>query len=809
MDRTPDRPTVPRNLSPRERTRARDNIDAEGIPMLPEFEDSLDVLRPVDVKLVEIVTQEDGSFDIEVEVTFRDEFRYLTDPPMQSATFRLGENTYLGDFMANLQLSSTKMVGNASQKLVELDREIPTRYMTFGDMTLAFINRREEDIQLGQNIEVYLQLRVIPGNHLAQSLGEVTYYNPLGWNKAMGEIVRTIGPSDIAKLVFGPEIKRRNGLWFFMSNENSGLELGNQGVELKLVDHNKNEGSYAFKHNGEPNAVIDEIVLQRLFLFALFINSEAESNVVQVQKNGGTLYIDWDIVSVTITVAAEVQLRVYEKPRSGFPVLETPYEYIDELNKMVEFAKREIYVKSLFSPVGVEVVEMKAGDGRYVTDMQLRVTFPDGFRELFDPPLKSPSVVFQMGSWIYFAERVAEPMYLYFYAPNNSIQLAEFMRGVPQDPSDPSQSRRNIEIEGEGIKVFITTDTYNSHTFLQLVLNPHEIASKDSTMFAPVLRRIVKEVGPENILNGQKRHFDFDFEVIGDQVFLRPKGVDVDDEDDFIALRAVEEDFSYFIEGHQYYRFFGNGPNAITNTNHKVADIVRFVNTTSQLEAPILDVVSNFSELQLNWDSCTVNFVENEDVEVTFFDPPRDNYPEYPKPEQIEKVMTLLRDHMTATHDRYLQGNKRAANLRMKWRAERMDEDEKVKCRYTKYRPVYEEDVFEQIGDKRVKITKEGGCRNEKDYASWEELKDKMVFQTATGTCFEADDPDHNTPEMLRDLYFYHTPGRVNERWNAAGTKIEEITGEILATNCFDKTVIRPDSEFLRARARSALMGLQ
>ena len=359
MDRTPDRPTVPRNLNPRERTRARDNIDAEGIPMLPEFEDSLDVLRPVDVKLVKIVTQEDGSFDIEVEVTFRDEFRYLTDPPMQSATFRLGENTNLGDFMANLQLSSTKMVGNASQKLVDLDREMPTRYMTFGDMTLAFINRREEDIQLGQNIEVYLQLRVIPGNHLAQSLGEVTYYNPLGWNKAMGEIVRTIGPSDIAKLVFGPEIGRRNGLWVFMSNENSGLELGNQGVELKLVDHNKNEGSYAFKHDGEPNAVIDEIVLQRLFLFALFINSEAESNVVQVQKNGETLYIDWDIVSVTISVAAEVELRVYEKPRSGFPVLETPYEYIDELNEMVEFAKRQIYVKSLFSPVGVEVVEMK------------------------------------------------------------------------------------------------------------------------------------------------------------------------------------------------------------------------------------------------------------------------------------------------------------------------------------------------------------------------------------------------------------------------------------------------------------------
>ena len=463
MDRTPDRPTVPRNLSPRERTRARDNIDAEGIPMLPEFEDSLDVLRPVDVKLVKIVTQ-DGDptfFDIDVEVTFRDEFRYLTDPPMQSATFRLRDTPTLTDFVGGLQLSNIQMVGNASQKLVDLDREIPAdsgypKYMTFGDMTLALINRREEDIQLGQDIEVYLQLRVIPGNHLAQSLGEVTYYNPLGWNKAMGEIVRTIGPSDIAKRVFGPEIDKRNGLWFFMSNVNSGLILGNQGVELKLVDHNENEGFYAFKHDGEPNAVIDEIVLQRLFLFALFINSEAGSNVVQVQKNGGILYIDWDIVSVTITVAAEVQLRVYEKPRSGFPVLETPYEYIDELNEMVEFAKRQIYVKSLFSPVGVEVVEMKAGDGR-LRDMQLRVTFPDGFRELFDPPLETPSVVFQMGDWIDFAESVAEPMTLYFYAPNNSIQLAEFVRGVPQDPYD-NRSRRNIEIEGEGIKVFIATD---------------------------------------------------------------------------------------------------------------------------------------------------------------------------------------------------------------------------------------------------------------------------------------------------------------------------------------------------------------
>ena len=257
MERTPDRPTVPRNLNPRERTRARDNIDAEGIPMLPEFEDSLDVLRPVDVKLVKIVTQ-DGDptfFDIDVEVTFRDQFRYLTDPPMQSATFRLRDTPTLTDFVGSLQLSNIQMVGNASQKLVDLDREIPAdsgypKYMTFGDMTLALINRREEDIQLGQDIEVYLQLRVIPGNHLAQSLGEVTYYNPLGWNKAMGEIVRTIGPSDIAKRVFGPEIDRRNGLWFFMSNVNSGLILGNQGVELKLVDHNKNEGSYAFKHDG-------------------------------------------------------------------------------------------------------------------------------------------------------------------------------------------------------------------------------------------------------------------------------------------------------------------------------------------------------------------------------------------------------------------------------------------------------------------------------------------------------------------------------------------------------------------------------
>lgn len=800
MDRTPDRPTVPRNLSPRERIRARDNIDAEGIPMLPEFEDSLDVLRPVDVKLVEIVTQEDGSFDIEVEVTFRDEFRYLTDPPMQSATFRLGENTNLGDFMANLQLSSTKMVGNASQKLVDLDREIPTRYMTFGDMTLALINRREEDIQLGQNIEVYLQLRVIPGNHLAQSLGEVTYYNPLGWNKAMGEIVRTIGPSDIAKLVFGPEIGRRNGLWVFMSNENSGLELGNQGVELKLVDHNKNEGSYAFKHDGEPNAVIDEIVLQRLFLFALFINSEAESNVVQVQKNDGTLYIDWDIVSVTITVAAGVQLRVYETPRSGFPVLETPYQYTDKLNEMVEFAKRGIYVKSLFSPVGVEVVEMKAGDGRYVKDMQLRVTFPDGFRELFDPPLKSPSVVFEhTPDWIYFAERVAEPMTLYFYAPNNSIQLAEFMRGVPQDPYD-NRSRRNIEIEGEGVRVFITTDTYNSHTFLQLELNPHEIASKDSTIFAPVLQRIVKEVGPENILNAQKRHFDFDIGVTNhNQVFLLVQNG--------YTMHFGELQRSEFLGDAQEYEFKMGGIPRLDN--HKVADMVQFVNTNSQLEPPILDVASNYPKLQINWDSCSVIVQGTDGFKVTFFDPPRDKYPEYPKPEQIEKVMTLLRDHMTATHDRYLEANKRAANLRMIQRAERMDEDKKVKCRYTKYRPVYEEDVFEQIGDKRVKITKEGGCQNEKDYASMEELEDKMVFQTATGTCFEADDPDHNTPEMLRDLYFYHTPGRVNERWNAAGTEIEEITGEILATNCFDKTVIRPDSEFLRAWARSDLMGLQ
>lgn len=806
MDRTPDRPTVPRNLSPRERTRARDNIDAEGIPMLPEFEDSLDVLRPVDVKLVKIVTQNGDPtfFDIDVEVTFRDQFRYLTDPPMQSATFRLRDTPTLTDFVGSLQLSNIQMVGNASQKLVDLDREIPAdsgypKYMTFGDMTLALINRREEDIQLGQDIEVYLQLRVIPGNHLAQSLGEVTYYNPLGWNKAMGEIVRTIGPSDIAKRVFGPEIDRRNGLWFFMSNVNSGLILGNQGVELKLVDHNKNEGSYAFKHDGEPNVVIDEIVLQRLFLFALFINSEAGSNVVQVQKNGGTLYIDWDIVSVTITVAAEVQLRVYEKPRSGFPVLETPYEYIDELNEMVEFAKSEIYVKSLFSPVGVEVVEMKAGDGRYVTDMQLRVTFPDGFRELFDPPLKSASVVFQKGDSIDFAERVAEPIHLYFYAPNNSIQLAEFMRGVPRDPYDPSQSRRTIEIEGEGIKVFIATDTYNSYTFLRLVLNPHEIASKDSK-FAPVLQRIVKEVGPENILNAQKRHFDFDIGVTNhNQVFLLVQNG--------YTMHFGELQRSEFLGDAQEYEFKMGGIPRLDN--HKVADMVQFVNTNSQLEPPILDVASNYPKLQINWDSCSVIVQGTDGFKVTFFDPPRDNYPEYPKPEQIEKVMTLLRDHMTATHDRYLEANKRAANLRMIQRAERMDEDKKVKCRYTKYRPVYEEDVFEQIGDKRVKITKEGGCQNETDYASLEELKDKMVFQTATGTCFEADDPDHNTPDMLRDLYFYHTPGRVNERWNAAGTEIEEITGEILATNCFDKTVIRPDSEFLRARARSDLMGLQ
>lgn len=798
MDRTPDRPTVPRNLSPRERTRARDNIDAEGIPMLPEFEDSLDVLRPVDVKLVKIVTQEDGSFDIEVEVTFRDEFRYLTDPPMQSATFRLGENTNLGDFMANLDLSSTKMIGNASQKLVDLDREMPTRYMTFGDMELDFINRRTQNIQLGQNIEMDLRFNVIPGNHLAQSLGEVTYYNPLGWNKAMGEIVRTIGPSDIAKLVFGPEIKRRNGLWFFMSNENSGLILENeqyQGVELKLVDHNKNEGSYAFKHDGEPNAVIDEIVLQRLFLFALFINSEAESNVVQVQKNGGTLYIDWDIVSVTITVAAGVQLRVYEKSRSGFPVLETPYQYIDKLNEMVEFAKREIYVKSLFSPVGVEVVEMKAGDGRYVTDMQLRVTFRDGFRELFDPPLETPSVVFQKGDWIYFAERVAEPMTLYFNAPTRSIQLAKFVRGVPQESY--TSHRRSVEIEGEGITVSISPDV--SHTFLQLELNPHEIASKDSK-FAPVLRRIVKEVGPENILNAQKRHFDFDIGVTNhNQVFLLVQS-------DY-SMHFGELQRSEFLGDAQEYEFKMDGNPQLDN--HEIADMVQFVNTNSQLEPPILDVASNYPKLQINWDSCSVIVQGTDGFKVTFFDPPRDKYPEYPKPEQIEKVMTLLRDHMTATHDRYLEANKRAANLRMIQRAERMDEDKKVKCRYTKYRPVYEEDVFEQIGDKRVKITKEGGCQNEKDYASWEELKDKMVFQTATGTCFEADDPDHNTPEMLRDLYFYHTPGRVNERWNAAGTEIEEITGEILATNCFDKTVIRPDSEFLRARARSDLMGLQ
>ena len=395
-------------------------------------------------------------------------------------------------------------------------------------------------------------------------------------------------------------------------------------------------------------------------------------------------------------------------------------------------------------------------------NLELRVTFVDGFQKLFDTQLNPPDIVFSSRDFVFDDSRQQLPL-------KNDVVLRASTLLENYVSNAPDRTTRNINIPGTGISFIVrpVRNMYMRYTLFTLVLNPFDIASNRPSIFTPVLQYIVQKIGPELLLGDFKEDFDFDIGVTNQyKVFLLVRN-------NTTHIGELESSEFVVSENAQKHKFKMAGNFQLDN--HRFAKMVQFINSNSQIESPILDVVSNYPEFQINWDSCSVLINSDEQgrngFTVTFFDPPRERYPKYPKPEQIEKVIEYMEVEMDLNYDYFRETEMDASARRKINRYRSMPEDQKVKCRYTKYRPVYEETVTEQVGDKRVKVTKEGGCINDFDRTSQEKLQDKMVFQTATGTCFQADDPDYNTPQQLRDSFHYHNPWLIDEKWDAAGKK--------------------------------------
>ena len=141
---------------------------------MPEFEDRLDVLRPVGLDFEEIGEMEAWDNlgyikDIEVDVTFPDKFRNLTTPLMQSATIRFKKDLLTRDeFVDSLVLRFQKKIGKASQNLVDLlDGEDDTM-VTVGDMSVYL--SRDDTMQ----VYIDLEFNALPGNHLP--VGDRPFY---------------------------------------------------------------------------------------------------------------------------------------------------------------------------------------------------------------------------------------------------------------------------------------------------------------------------------------------------------------------------------------------------------------------------------------------------------------------------------------------------------------------------------------------------------------------------------------------------------------------------------------------------------
>lgn len=133
------------------------------------------------------------------------------------------------------------------------------------------------------------------------------------------------------------------------------------------------------------------------------------------------------------------------------------------------------------------------------------------------------------------------------------------------------------------------------------------------------------------------------------------------------------------------------------------------------------------------------------------------------------------------------------ANQRKLERARDMPEKDKVKCRYTKYSDAFESNKRKTRSNTAGKVY--GGCVNAKDPNYLTELDGRMVYQTTTGTCFDAED---NTDEILKDQMMYHNTRLAGgEVWSRDGRELLRWDGEILRSDCF-KEISRPDSEFMR-----------
>lgn len=197
---------------------------------------------------------------------------------------------------------------------------------------------------------------------------------------------------------------------------------------------------------------------------------------------------------------------------------------------------------------------------------------------------------------------------------------------------------------------------------------------------------------------------------------------------------------------------------------------------------PLLDVTLNNDVYSLDWDICSVKFNSSLGrLEVTLFGEPRDSFPPFPKPEMVREALEVAdawdRDMYAADVELVKDLNK---EYQIAFR-ERIPDEAKVQCRYTKYRPVYEKRRQTANG---VQVLK-GGCINDDDPIELDEFEeDQMVFQTTDGICYKSD----YTREILRNQMAYEDA---------------RIRGQILSSNCFEK-VERDESAFMRM----SLLGL-
>lgn len=864
MDRTPDRPTVPQNLPPRPRnsTRPRDEADPDSPRSpkrpredgpIPDFSLPPDLLQPVHVEFVSLQLQPDNAedtddteatedfdpqlnrpFAIELDVTFNEGFRDLTEPPRNSPTIRIRSQSRFFEMIEMKGIEFLVTLGAPSQAL----REVNSRAFRMGNMRGDLVPGQNGMVDMLVTCEMLPSIDLLPG-----TLDDGVVYHPLAWNQSMVEIVGMIGPAVFAKNFFGPKLgkldidheQHQEYVWFLQDHiwvlpntlpvnvyEDEDKELS-MSMEMK-TNPNQSERSYVFEHGMEtPNAAIDKNVLRRLHLFAGFISSEGgSSNILDVYMTPDSDYlmINWDMVAVNLHVTGHIAVEVFETPRSHYPPLH-PYVYTTEVMQMLEFARRQINVIQLLSPEKVEVLNLEydalAGD---IVKTKLRVRFPVGFQDLFEGGPASRTLEFENRRQAFLNET---NRYVFEQVGNlpRSRQLNAFVKDIP-DHHPNFLLTRTIEIENEGalISLFGTRDNFAESTdasphFVILFmagsvastcLTSWDNGSTCDAKFRPLLESIVRTVGLRRVLELEKRRiFDFDLSIQPNKdLQLTQPGMDP------IVLQFNEDPPNNTIQpfgarhsGVQQFQYQTiTNPESISLDNHSNAMIVLFVNMLRQQESDndkILSVIpfKNKPTVMIDWDSCSVIVEEREDgfkhVWVVFSDPPFDQYPAYPKPAQIQSVLASLYEEIDTAHDRFTQGEIDQGVLRKIRRYRAMREEDKVQCRYTEYSP-----------NRAVMVDgtqKWAGCTNQTDPSSLQELQGRMVFQTTTGTCFDADLNEegvyHNTPELLRDEYHYHDPLMSNENWNMAGTEMT-FDGAVLSSNCFDR-VRRDDRAFLRS----------